>query len=232
MVTLDSRYNAQIDLSIIPTFECNLKCSFCMYEGSPTNTQKLDKENFIRFIHTIDWTKIGSLGFYGGEPSINTQLYLWYILRIPATIPKFVISNGTWSQSIVKSFNFITWAEENGLKIYVSSNNEQKICQNKTILDLMQNEGLIIIKKSDETFYPMGRNFNPHFKCSHPKCKTDLKIHRIAIFPDSTIRYQSCNGIYPILGTTNNSMDEILMSIKTKIPCKYDNCDRKNLDVK
>ena len=79
------------DISFMPSLECNLFCSFCMYDASPWNTTWVDLAALREFIETIDFAQINSFGLYGGEPSISMALYDRVLSLLPKEIKKFVI---------------------------------------------------------------------------------------------------------------------------------------------
>ena len=88
-----------IDLSFMPSLQCDLTCAHCMYGSSPTNTATLDFEATKAFAETIDWDLINSCGFYGGEPGINIPMYERFMALVPGGVPKFTITDGTWSRT-------------------------------------------------------------------------------------------------------------------------------------
>ncbi|KKN37004.1 hypothetical protein LCGC14_0767640 [marine sediment metagenome] len=95
--------------SFIPSLRCNLECPFCMYAGSPDNNLTLDYDKTAKFIKTVDWEKVVGWGLYGGEPSIDTDLYQRFFELIPEKMSKFVITNGAWSTDIQKHVDFLQW---------------------------------------------------------------------------------------------------------------------------
>lgn len=73
----------RVDLSIMPSLECNLSCTFCMYSAGPNNFLTLDVEQTHRFLETVDWDIVPVCGFYGGEPSVDMELYDIFVNMIP-----------------------------------------------------------------------------------------------------------------------------------------------------
>ncbi len=200
------------DLSFIPSYKCNLKCWFCMYDCSPSNKEKLDIEKAKNFITDIDLSKINQFGFYGGEISIDLPLYQKFINIIPKNIPKFTITNGSWSRSTKNTNIFLDFISKNNIYTKVSSTNEHKKFQNQEVLIEVVNKrkykDIIKIKENDDTktkLLPMGRLSNQGFSCSLKctKIPSDQPF-RIALEPSGNIMFQNCDGIYPIVGNYKN----------------------------
>ena len=215
----------KIDLSIIPTHECNLQCWFCMYNSSPDNKNRLDYKLTKKFFKTVDWNIINSIGFYGGEISINMKLYQDFINLIPEDIPKFTITNGSWSKNRFNTLEFLEFAMINKLRIKVSNTAEHRKYQDTEFLKEIETilEGNLFIKKNDDTLgklLPMGRLIHQNKECTM-KCKNvsksvfsgDLDAFRMALEPNGSIILQSCDGRYPIIGNYYNSFNQIVENL-------------------
>ena len=227
--------NFKIDLSLIPTHECNLRCWFCMYNSSPDNKNRLNYELTKKFFKTVDWNKINSIGFYGGEISINMELYQNFIDIIPKNIPKFTITNGSWSRNILETLRFLIFIDKNKLRTKVSNTIEHRKYQNTGFLKNLESKmnGDLFIKINDDILgklLPMGRLINKKKECTM-KCQNisksvfpqDVEAYRMALEPDGNIILQSCDGRYPIIGNYNNSFSEIIQNL---ISFDYEKCSK------
>jgi len=223
----------KFDLSIIPSYECNLQCWFCMYECSSTNLKTLNYELTKQFIGTIDWSKIASFGFYGGEVSINIPMYQKFIDLIPKNIPKFIITNGAWSTDTIKTLDMISFIGKNELRTKVSNTAEHRRYQDITVLDDLErmSNGKIYVKKNDDTkgkLLSMGRLSHIPVECTK-KCE-DLsipmngseKVCRMGLEPNGDIILQSCDGRYPVVGSYRMTFEQIVERYKN-FKCPYDN---------
>lgn len=199
-----------IDLSFIPSLECNIECPFCMYNAGPTNTDQLDFEKTKTFTKNINWNLINSIGFYGGEPSINMPLYQKFIDLIPSHISKFTISNGTWSNSLDETTNFFEFLMVNNLYLVISGTPYHKKHQNLMTLQILKNEFPDHIRlKDDDKIHPMGRASKIDWTCTK-KCQTfDIPI-RLGLFPNGNILFQNCDGVYPVVQTYLDSFSNII----------------------
>ena len=56
----------------------------------------------------------------------------------------------------------------------------------------------------------MGRNYNSEWSCTQ-KCKRWNKPRRYALVPNGEIIYQSCDGVYPKVGTYVDQFRDILI---------------------
>jgi hypothetical protein len=189
-----------------------------MYKGGPEQKQTLELCKAEHFLLNVDLSKINSFGFYGGEISVNMDLYQKFIDLTPRTKPRFTITNGTWSKDFEKAYQFIVFAINNLLWVKVSSTIEHKKHQNenrlKHLVELTQN--LIHIKENDDTksrLLPMGRLSNQPFSCTM-RCLKMKEPYRIAMQPDGNIIFQSCDGVYPIVGNWENSLSDIELNVR------------------
>jgi hypothetical protein len=220
MVEVKVKQAKDIDFSFMPTLECNLECPHCMYDVSPENIDILNYDFTKEFVNTFDWEQINSCGFYGGEPSINLDLYKKYINLIPEEIPKFMITNGNWSVQWTDLIEFVNYIMDNNIQVFVSSSPYHIEYQNEKLLAvaIKAAKGLIQIKDEDELFLPMGRLAEDDWTCTK-KCLRWNKPMRLALQPSGNVIYQGCDGVYPIIGTYYNQLETLIEFIKNKRFC-------------
>lgn len=192
---------SRIDLSFIPSYFCNLKCDFCMYSCSPDNNIFMDMDRVKEFIDTIDWSWINSIGFYGGEVSLFIKKWNHILEYLPEDIEKWCITNGSWSTRFDETSAFMLFIQKYDIKCYVSSTPYHKKYQYSTLIDLLFLYGKLEIKDDDMQGHllPMGRNGSDDWYCSK-KCKAITNAVRYALTPTGNIIFQSCDGVYPIVG--------------------------------
>jgi hypothetical protein len=223
-----------VDFSIIPSLRCNLRCPFCMYDCSPDNNTELNYVKTEEFISTIDWGKISSWGFYGGEPSIDTPNYDRFMNLIPKDISKFIITNGSWSSS---AHAHLDWWEfvnkrvsEHGdkLRIVISGTPEHKRFQRGSLIESIGKwEGITL--KEDDDIHPMGRAKRDNWTCSK-KCLTHPQPIRLGIFPTGDIILQNCDGVYPVISNYESSF-EVAYALAKDIRLGIRNChNNKNIN--
>lgn len=190
----------KIDLSFIPSYFCDLKCDFCMYSCSDENTIIVELDKVKQFIDTIDWDWINSMGFYGGEISLFSTILADIIKYLPDEVDKWCITNGTWSRTLSQTQMFLEFIQRYNLRCYISTTSSHKKYQRQTLIEYAVEEGLKL--KKDDTqghLLPMGRNKNDIWGCSK-KCKRMERAARYALTPTGNIIFQSCDGVYPIIG--------------------------------
>lgn len=151
----------KIDLSIISSYKCNLTCWFCMYDAGPEKNEWLDLGKLKEFLLTVDWRKINSIGFYGGEVSQWLDKLQEYIDLIPDAVSKFCITNGSWSRDFILTGKFIDFVLDNKLWVKISNTDEHRKYQNVKLLKLLEksSKGYILVKERDDTksrLNPMG----------------------------------------------------------------------------
>ena len=219
-----------VDFSIIPSYRCNLKCWFCMYDASPENTSTLDYSLAKKFIETIDWEIINSVGFYGGEISIDMPLYQSFLDLIPKDKPRFAITNGSWTRNLDICLKFLDFITENRIRTKVSCTPEHIKFQNVDLLKKFQeaSNGNIFIKENDDTkgrLLSMGRLSARPFECtqkcrnmSRPVVDGELPAYRMALEPSGEIILQSCDGRYPVIGSYNDTFDDVLKNLSNFSP--------------
>lgn len=202
-----------IDFSIMPSFNCNLRCWFCMYDCSPENHKELNYEKTKDFLQQFDWTMINAFGFYGGEPSIAMPLYDKFISLVPESINKFVISNGSWSTNFDKTDDFLQWCNKHHLYIIVSSTPEHIKFQHRSFLEELAKslKGLLELKKPDEIHAQGRAKDKPNIvnDCKLTCQRTDRNV-RLGLKPDGNIVFQNCHGEYHIVQTYDEPFDGIL----------------------
>ena len=197
------------DFSFIPSLECDLRCPFCMYCSSPDNHLELDIERVKPFMETVNWDRVLSWGLYGGEPSVNTDLYLRFIKLIPHSTPKFIITNGAWTSArgayigMLQFLNLV--ASNDSLRVIVSGTPEHKKFQDLEIIAQLGREPGFTLKGDDE-MHPMGRLAKDDWTCSM-KFKWHPQPIRMSIFPTGDVLMQNCDGVYPVLGTCEDPFD-------------------------
>jgi len=220
------------DCSFIPSYECNLKCWFCMYDCGPDKKEVLDIDKAKYFVNRLDFDKIHMFGFYGGEISINQKLYQQFINLVPLNKPKFTITNGSWSKDKIETRKFLEFAFRNNLMIKVSRTPNHVKYQNKDVIWALNRTHLynVYLKENDDTqsrLLPMGRLKNRSFSCTR-KCTRipDKNLYRIAMEPNGNVIFQNCDGVYPVVGKWYNSLEEIEKRI-----CNIIEKKEKDIDV-
>lgn len=200
------------DLSFIYSKQCNLSCSFCMYEGGPSKTEVLDIERLACWLGTVDMNRIASFGVYGGEPSINLAGF-GACLDLVAHLgkPHFVITNGSWSLTKSGTAEFLSWCSKYRMHVVVSGTPEHREYQDRQVLEAWaeQYPNAFRLKPTEENFHAMGRLADKMpFSCSR-KCMAWKRALRIGVQPDGTIIYQNCDGAYPVVGTIQEDFAEM-----------------------
>lgn len=205
MVEVYGQNSSGIDFSIMPSLECNLRCSFCMYDCCPERKQQIDLKALESFLSTIPLELINSYGLYGGEPSINLPLYTSIIALLPATASIFIITNGSWSKP--KDKEFVDFVMSFDLTCFISSTPEHKEHQDLEYLEAITKlfrKNFII--KGDDTqgrLLRMGRGAFIGLEelpyCT-VKCVQGMCPKRLAVMPNGDVIFQSCDGVYPVVG--------------------------------
>jgi hypothetical protein len=206
MVVLNQRGSddpRMYDLSFMYSKRCNLSCSFCMYNSSPTVDDAMDLVALRSWLETVDMNQIASFGIYGGEPSINLNEYA-RIMDMLAHLdkPHFIITNGSWSRDYDCTMRFLEFCAQYRMHIVVSGTPEHRAHQDRTVLEWLakQEPGAFRLKPEEENFHPMGRLVGKMpFSCSR-KCMSWNRALRVAVQPDGSIIFQNCDGVYPVVG--------------------------------
>lgn len=191
-----------------------------MYNSSPTNLATLDLEKTKSFIETIDWGKINSCGFYGGEPGINIPLYEQFIKLTPSSTPRFTITNGTWSRTKGRTKAWVEFVQRNNLQVFISSTSYHSLHQDLLRLYVTSEVNSFTIKTEDDKIVPMGRAERDVWACGL-KCKNFTGPVRFAVKPGGAIIYQSCDGVYPVVGTYQESFTSLLATYKEVVTQCY-----------
>lgn len=227
MVDIITSRKGVIDLSFMASLECDLSCGHCMYNSSPANQKKLDYLRVVEWTKTIEWSKINACGFYGGEPGIMLDWYEKFIELVPDEVPKFIITNGTWSVDSKKIRNFLAFSHKYNLNVVVSGTRWHTPFQNRGILIDLMVKGLLTLKGEETNLIPMGKAAKWLPKGCTQVCQQWSKPWRIAIHPENDIIFQSCDGSYPHLQTLNEpfgnvteNITNLLTHIRETGPCK------------
>jgi hypothetical protein len=206
MVNIDVEKQRLVDFSFMPSLKCNLSCPHCMYRASPKNDACLDADRTAGFISTIDFGKINAVGFYGGEISCDYRAYQRIVDMIPREVVKFTITNGTWTIGGGKIRAFLDFAGRNNLQVFVSDTEFHRPFQNRSVLETLAREGALKLK-SDDHVIPMGRAHRAEWNCS-AKCLGYKNPMRLTLNPSGEIMFCNCDGIYPVVGSYEQSFGE------------------------
>lgn len=188
------------DFSIVASLNCNLRCPHCQYCAGPDETEWLDESILNRLLGTVDWDEINSIGFYGGEISVNLERWAAYVRAIGDRSPCWCITNGSWSRSRHAYDQMIDFASRFGLTVFISTTPWHKDHQDVDRLQhLVRNSTRFGFKKDDtkSRLLPMGRNRHDNWGCTRRCEETTGDPERLAILPNADIIYQSCDGVYP-----------------------------------
>jgi len=217
MVKINVDKTRRIDFSFMPSLQCDLTCDHCMYDSSPWNKAELDFERTAHFVETMDWSIINACGFYGGEPGIKLEMYSRFIELVPDSIPKFTITDGTWSRTKGRTAKFVEFANRHKLQTFVSSTPFHTPHQDREVLERVCNENeLFILKGDDKDIIPMGRMATKIWQCSF-RCRTDSRPLRFALKPGGNIIFQTCDGVYPVVGSYNRPFRELMAGFHNSV---------------
>lgn len=192
----------------MPSLKCNLSCKHCMYEASPKNKAILDLEKTKRFISTIDFDKINAMGFYGGEISCDYENYQKVISLVPEEAIKFTITNGTWSVNNRDCKMFTDFVKKNNLQVFISTTKFHDPYVNMEVLEELSRRCSFKLKGEDHVI-PMGRAKKQNWSCTK-KCLTYTCPMRLTLNPYGKVMFCNCEGIYPIVGTYEDSFSQIV----------------------
>jgi len=211
MVMLKGKNPNGIDFSILPTLECNLKCSFCMYDCSSDNKEQIDLEKLEDFLLTIPAGVINAYGLYGGEPSINIPLYKRVVALLPVDAVLFTITNGSWTRHTWQWVDFVHFVVNYSITCFISSTPEHTPFQDTYVLKNILRAYNCFAIKEDDTLKPMlsmgrysGHEDDPY--CT-VKCVRLNGPERLAVMPNGDIIYQTCDGKFPVVGTIDEPFD-------------------------
>jgi hypothetical protein len=203
-----------IDLSIMPTLWCDLECPHCQYNAGPKHKGKtLYWREIHKFLFTVDWNDINSIGFYGGEVFLDMGHFAMYIdlvkdaqlqfgIKKHKFKPMWVISNGTFSTAQSHFSNVVAFVHMHNLRVFISTTPHHKEHQHPRIKNLAKISDNFSFKKDDtkSRLLPMGRNATEDWYCTR-RCQRQEETERLAIMPNGDIIYQKCDGVYPVLGS-------------------------------
>lgn len=194
-----------------------------MYSSGPDKKDTLDFEKTAKFIKTIDWSMINQIGFYGGEVSINLDLYKNFIDSLPDEAKqkrKFTITNGVWSDDLDKTYDFMNFCIDYDLYLIISGTPFHKQFQDIERLEFLKETFPTCIRlKGDDIIHPMGRASIENWSCTK-KCMTYEVPTRLGLFPNGDILFQNCDGVYPVVQTYNETFVGITKRInKLKGAC-------------
>ncbi len=211
----------KIDLSVVPSYECNLTCWFCMYDCGPDKKEEINLFDLARWLGSVNWEMINWTGVYGGEPAVNILLYETVLNMFPKDKPKFTISNGAWTKDKYKMLEFLSFISRNKLYCKVSSTPEHLKAQDLKAISILHNWRIIEHKVNDDTkatLLPMGRlkHRAKEFKCKL-ECLTWQGAYRVAVRPEGNIIFQSCKGIYPVVSDITKPFSHAVEMIEKKL---------------
>jgi len=222
MATVNSvRGREWFDLSIMYSRECNLFCSHCMYNSGPGVRDRLDLVALGRFISTWD-ERINSVGFYGGEVTLHLSEYKRICDLLSQEIQRWMFSNGTWSTNLSRAHEVLQWTFDNRVSpLIVSGTKYHTPHQDRTVLESLARSlpEHVWLKGDEEHYLAMGRLAGLPFTCTH-RCETDKRPTRIAVRPDGSIIFQTCNGVYPVIGNIDEGFPELARRCQNPV-CQY-----------
>lgn len=200
------------DLSFMYTKRCDLSCPFCMYSSSPDTEGTINLDELKAWLDTVDMNRIASFGVYGGEVGVDLEGFgACFDLIAHIKRPQFVITNGTWSTDHDKTIAFLEFCKKYDCHCVVSGTPWHRRHQDRRMLRHLEKEfpGCFRLKPKEENFHAMGKlEGKMRFSCSQ-KCVSWDRAKRIAVQPDGTIIYQNCDGVYPVVGSLQDSFAEI-----------------------
>jgi hypothetical protein len=211
MVNAKSKIEHGIDMSFIPTYKCNLSCTFCMYDCSNKNLVTIDTKWISHFLSINKHVPVRTFGIYGGEISVAYDIFEDVISLLPINIPKFTITNGTWSKKYSDTNRFLTFCEKHDLQVFVSNNKEQVIYQDLDILRELSASGALTIKDPDQ-FRSMGRYRDTYDVCRNTCAQAP---YRFALNPYGELWRQRCSCSYPVVGDYNTVLSDILFDFSS-----------------
>lgn len=206
-----------IDLSIIPSLECNIECPFCMYDAGKDKKDILDIGKTRKFLETVHWDRVNSCGFYGGEPTINLPLYQKFIDLVPKGMKKWIITNGTWSTDFDKMEEALRFFGDNDMYVIVRGAEYHRKFQSREMLQWLKRYHPDSIRlKGADVIHPMGRAKDNGAECTR-KCGSYAVPTRVGVFPNGYILFQNCDGRYPVIQTYEESFVGIMSRVQDTI---------------
>lgn len=218
----------KVSMSFIPSLHCNNSCSFCMYNASPENNTTLDYDLVKGFMKTVCWDKVCGWGLYGGEPSIEMELYQKFYELLPQGMRSFIITNGRWSLNLNDTNEFLEWCAGK-FHVIVSGTPEHRKYQNVDLLfRFKETSDGFTYKYGDEEMHPMGRLAKPDWVCTN-KCVWHQQVIRLGIFPTGDIILQNCDGVYPVVGHIEHT--SFIDAFNEAVNIRSIGCDMKRTNV-
>jgi len=205
------------DLSFMYSKHCDLACTFCMYSSNPQVHDRLNIQHLRRWLKTLRWSWINAIGIYGGEPTLFLDENRVILDLCNGSVPRFMITNGTWSQNIIDTTRVMLWAQNYHVKIFVSGTDQHVPFQNRAMLEMLARDypTQVRLKGPDTQILPMGNLLGAPVRCTEKCMRARLQAPtRIAIQPDGTIIYQTCDGVYPVIGSIEESFDILNLRIR------------------
>lgn len=92
-------------IGIIPTYECNFRCSYCYEDHSLHKNMDIITEKQIDIIKNA-YKNIHDISIYGGEPLLpKTKSIISYVLKEFDSYPVTIITNGYYLDQFIEIFN-------------------------------------------------------------------------------------------------------------------------------
>nr|WP_244990530.1 radical SAM protein [Clostridium algidicarnis] len=92
-------------IGIVPTYECNFRCSYCYEDHSLHENMEIITEKQIDIIKT-SYKNIHDISIYGGEPLLpKTKSIISYILKEFHNYPITIITNGYYLDEFIEVFD-------------------------------------------------------------------------------------------------------------------------------
>jgi hypothetical protein len=211
MATVNSTRGRKVfDLSIMYSLECDLCCSHCMYGAGPDVKGVLHLAKLKRFIATWD-DRVNSVGFYGGEVTLHLDAYALIGSMLPAGLQRWMFSNGTWSTDVDRALEVLSWTVKHRVSPLIVSGTKYHVPhQNRNLLENLAKAfpNHVWLKGDEDRYLPMGRLSRLPFSCTR-RCERDEKPTRVAVKPDGSVIFQTCDGVYPIIGDIGDGFPEL-----------------------
>jgi hypothetical protein len=136
-----------------------------MYSCGPNRKEPvLDIYSLVDWLETVNPDRINSLGMYGGEPTINLDLYnnlIYEAINITSLKgkPLWMITNGTWSRDMKQTNDIIDFVVDHDVRLFISNTKEHQEHQDHyTIMKILTLfPEYFVLKEEKEVIVPMGR---------------------------------------------------------------------------
>lgn len=226
MVDISTARTGRIDLSFIPSLRCDLHCPHCQYAAGPSVISYLSLHDVKDWLRGVCWDDIHAAGFYGGEPALEPAVYGRFIDLVPPEVPRFVITNGTWSRDWRQTNDFIAWVAKHQLHVFVSGTRWHRLYQDRSVLRQLRDSYGFRLKGEEDTILQMGRarGWAPP-SCTNLCTRWAPRPWRIALHPTKGVIFQSCDGDYPTLQSFYVPFREVAENIAARIEsCRSKPC--------